>query len=130
MSGANGAAVVNGGAALAALPVATEAPASVTVRLPYRGRDVMLTLRGATGGDVLGRLDAALTWLEEHGLTTPATPGPTPAAIASEAPPTCPVHGRPMAPGKRGGWYCPARVAADDGTGKPAYCRHRIGGAS
>lgn len=103
-----------------------EAPASVTVRLAYRGRDVMLTLRGATGGEVLGRLDAALTWLEDHGLA-PATMPATPATDATG--PTCPTHGRPMRRGKSG-WYCPARVADDDGTGKPAYCRQRAAGGA
>ncbi len=125
---ANGRTYVEGAAALAALPAMSEAPASVTVRLPYRGRDVMLTLRGATGGEVLGRLDVALTWLEQHGAT-PAPAGM--AAAAADVAPTCPTHGRPMKAGRKGGWFCPAKVAEDDGAGRPVYCRQRVnGGAS
>lgn len=129
MTGANGtAAAVNGGAALAALPAVTEAPASVTVKLAYRGHDVMLTLRGLDGRSVLGRLDAALTWLEQHG----ATPAPVGAgARAVAAAPTCPTHGGAMKAGKRGGWFCPVKIADDDGAGRPIYCRQRVsGGAS
>ena len=127
MTGANGtAAAVTGGAALAALPAVTEAPASVTVKLAYRGHDVMLTLRGLDGRSVLGRLDVALTWLEQHG----ATPAPVGARAAAAAP-TCPTHGGAMKAGKRGGWFCPVKIADDDGAGRPIYCRQRVsGGAS
>lgn len=127
---ANGSTTTAAGGALAlpaaAVTIHPESAASVTVRLPYRGRDVMLTLRGATGGDVLGRLDAALTWLEAHGLTSSSTPAPADAGAA----PTCPTHGGAMRAGKRGGWYCPVRVLDDDGTGRPVYCRARPGGAA
>lgn len=135
MNGTNGRAIVEGAAALAALPAANvtlapEAAASVTVRLAYRGRDVMLTLRGSTGGEVLSRLDVALTWLDAQGLTS--TPAPALASsTAAEHAPTCPTHGRPMKQGRKGGWFCPAKVAEDDGAGRPVYCRQRVnGGAS
>jgi hypothetical protein len=40
--------------------------------------------------------------------------------------PTCPTHGKPMQPSKHGGgWFCPVKVADDDGTGKPVYCKQR-----
>lgn len=135
---ANGAAGAMNGAAVMAAPLPDltalpEAPASVTVKLAYRGRDVMLTLRGLDGRSVLGRLDAALDWLEQHGATpatsTTTSAGPAAAAVDQVAAPTCPTHGRPMKQGKRGGWYCPAKLADDDGTGRPLYCRARAGGS-
>jgi len=122
---ADGAALAAPTVDLAALP---EAPASVTVKLAYRGRDVMLTLRGLDGRSVLGRLDAALTWLEQHGATPATTSGPRPAA--AENAPNCPTHGRPMKQGKRGGWFCPVKLADDGGDGRALYCRARAAGAS
>lgn len=111
---------------LATLP---EAPASVTVKLAYRGRDVMLTLRGLDGLTVLGRLDVALDWFEKHGATPATTSGSsTRPAAAADLAPKCPTHGRPMKQGKRGGWYCPAKLADDDGTGRPLYCRAKSNG--
>lgn len=108
----------------AALP---EAPASVTVKVLYKGFDVLLTLRGHDGRSVLGRLDAALGWLETHGAT-PATGSSSGRAETSTSgpAPVCPTHGRPMKVGRRGGWFCTAKLVDDDGTGKPVYCRQRI----
>ena len=131
MTTANGqAGAVNGAAMLAAptvdLGALPEAPASVTVKVLYKGFDVLLTLRGHDGRSVLGRLDTALTWLEQHGAT-PAQTSSSGKATA-EAAPTCPTHGRPMKAGKRGGWFCTVKLADDDGTGKPVYCRQRING--
>ena len=40
--------------------------------------------------------------------------------------PLCPTHSKPMKASKHGGWYCPVKIADDDGTGKPAYCRQRV----
>lgn len=120
----NGAAVL--AAPLADLAGLPEAPASVTVKVLYRGHDVLFTLRGLDGRSVLGRLDVALTWLEQHGAT-PATSGSsTRPAAAADLAPTCPTHGRPMKAGKRGGWFCTVKLADDDGMGKPVYCRQRI----
>lgn len=123
---------MNGAATVAALPTdlaaLPEAPASVTVKLAYRGHDVMLTLRGLDGRSVLTRLDVVLTWLAQHGATPAASSGNGQAA--AETAPTCPTHGRPMKQGRRGGWYCPAKIAEDDGTGRPLYCRAKAGGAS
>lgn len=122
---------MNGAAVLAAplsdLATLPEAPASVTVKVLYRGHDVMFTLRGLDGRSVLGRLDVALTWLEQHGATPATTSGSStgPAAAAGPAP-VCPTHGRPMKAGRKGGFFCPVKIADDDGAGKPVYCRQRI----
>lgn len=108
-------------------PAFSEAPASVNTRVSWRGHDVQLTLRGESGAAVLARLDAALTWLSEHGATPAAATHGRPAAAATDAAaPCCPAHGRPMKPGRSGGWFCPVKVAEDDGTGRPAYCRQRV----
>lgn len=132
MNGMNGTATMNGAAHAAApavdLGALPEAPAAVTVKLAYRGHDVMLTLRGMDGRAVLARLDAALTWLEAHGAA--AAGASRPSGVAEAAAPTCPTHGRPMRQGKRGGWFCPVKVADDDGAGRPVYCRAKAGGAS
>jgi hypothetical protein len=76
-----------------------EAPASWTVRYhTAEGFDAMLTLRGATGGDVLTRGAAAVKWLAEHECTPdgcrPAAAQPVPTAEASpEADPSwCTIH--------------------------------------
>lgn len=122
------------------VPIFTEAPASVTVKVTFRGFDTMLTLRDVDGAGVLGRMERALAWLEDKGATPAPSGGHRGQARPHSAPavatdgqdtPRCPTHGSPMRPGNKGGWFCPRRVADDDGTGKPAYCRQRVnGGAS
>ncbi len=75
-----------------------EAPCSWTVR--YRtaeGFDAMLTLRGATGGDVLTRGAAAAKWLTEHectpdGYRPAAQPAPMAGALPEADPSWCTIH--------------------------------------
>lgn len=50
-----------------------EAPVSATVKVAWRGYDVLYTTRGHTGGEVLVALDKAMTWFEDHG----GKPAPT-----------------------------------------------------
>lgn len=130
-------AMQGGAVALAAPAVSTalqlpEAPASVTVKVMYRGFDVMLTLRDIDGRAALGKLDAALGWFEAHGATPAPTYNSRPARqgapigdTTTAAAPVCPTHNRPMKPGRKGGFFCPTKIADDDGTGRPVYCRHR-----
>lgn len=144
------------GAAASAAPAADappgalgEAPCSATVRVNWRGHELLLTLRGFEGASTLVRLGRALDWLEGQGATPAsgrARPGPergatlvdvgngsgsrgqgqaAAAGSSSNAGPVCPTHGRPMKQGKKGGWFCPAKVAEDDGAGRPVYCRQR-----
>ena len=138
-NGRNGAAV---GVAPATPPAAMmgpavtlpEAPVSLTMRAPYRGRELMITVRGAVDSAVFERLDAVISWLDAFAPAESAPTVPVPAAAPAPVPtadqpaPTCPTHGTPMRPGNRGGWYCPRVIAPDDGTGrgKPAYCKSRI----
>lgn len=108
-----------------------EAPCSATVRVNWRGHELLLTLRGFDGAATLTRLGRALDWLEGQGAT-PASGqrGQAAAASSSNAGPVCPTHGRPMKQGKRGGYFCPVKVAEDDGAGRPVYCRQRAEGGS
>ena len=126
------------GAAVLAAPAAAdtppgalgEAPCSATVRVNWRGHELLLTLRGFEGASTLTRLGRALDWLEGQGAT-PASgqrgQGQAAAASSSSAGPVCQTHGRPMKQGRRGGWFCPVKVADDDGAGRPVYCRQRAG---
>lgn len=66
-----------------------EAPASVTVKIDYKGyTGILFTLRGHSGGEVLQKLDAAIAWLDEHGAVPTSghgngngsAPAPTPVA--------------------------------------------------
>ena len=41
------------------------------------------------------------------------------------AAPICPTHGKAMKPSQRGGWYCPVKIAEDDGAGHPVYCKQK-----
>ncbi len=78
----------------------------------------MLTLRGASGADVLPKTLAALDWLDAHGAEPTISGGQKKGARppADPSAPTCPSHGSPMRQGKRG-YFCP-RKNADGG-----YCR-------
>lgn len=116
-----------------------EAPAAVNWRMVYRGVECQFTLRDVDGRSVVARLDAMLAALAEAGAesvgragashtTRPSAP-PTQATADDDLEfPMCPTHGTPMRPGNRGGWYCPRKLANDDGTGKPVYCRQRVNG--
>jgi len=111
----------------------TEAPASFNVKaISPQGFDVMLTLRDDDTASLVARAEGALSWLVEQGFT------PTPqrysnsgksnqaSGNSSEAP-LCPAHGKPMLASKKGeGYYCPVKIADDDGTGKPVYCKQRV----
>ena len=108
----------------------TEAPASATLRVVTpQGYEILLTNRANTMSLLLGQLAALETWLSEHNWTpAPTRTAAAPAAQAQQGEgdaPLCPTHGKPMRQGKGGGWFCPVKVADDDGTGKPVYCRQR-----
>jgi hypothetical protein len=128
----------------------SEAPVSWTVRyITPEGFDAMLTLRGTDTKTVLTTAKQAVQSMAaagckpqigSNGHTTPATNGAeigsnghtTPATNGAEigsngqAVPTCPTHG-PMKQSKHGGFYCPAKIADNDGTGKPVYCKAKAG---
>jgi len=108
-----------------------EAPVSWTVRYTSpEGFDCMLTLRGTEVKAVMGQAKAAVEAMVKAGCKPQASHTP---AVASgngnghsdDAAPMCPTHNKPMKRSQRGGWYCPAKVADDDGTGKPVYCKQK-----
>lgn len=125
--------VANGnGAATAAPSRHTEAPASATVKaIDPAGYEWLLTVRADSAGDMMTRVTFLSEWFARNEwrpaptrptLAPPATQGN---GQATEAAPICPTHGKPMKQGKHG-WYCPAKIADDDGTGRPAYCRQTV----
>ena len=107
----------------------TEAPASWNTRYTRPdGFTCQLTLRGTDGADLLPTTDKAIEWLLEHGCQ-PVGNGyrgnGQSKANNSEAP-LCQTHGKPMKASKYGGWYCPVKIADDDGTGKAVYCKQKV----
>jgi len=114
-------------------PTAThsEAPASCTVKvISPAGYEYLLTMRSTKVSDVLSQAATLESWLTAHNWT----PAPTRQASqgnreshagGSSDAPTCPTHNRPMKQGQRG-WFCPEKIAPDDGTGKPVYCKQTI----
>jgi hypothetical protein len=110
----------------------TEAPASINIKAyAPSGFDVMLTLRSADGSELMPRALKALTWLTDQVFTPTRNgygraPAGNTATEAADGAPLCPTHGRPMKPSKFGdGYFCTVKIADDDGTGKPAYCKQK-----
>ena len=112
----------------------TEAPASATLRVVTpTGYEVLLTTRAGRMADLLGQLTTLEAWLVDHQWQAAPTGKPQGKAQAQGDaansvqgdPPLCPTHQKPMKMGKGGGWYCPVKIAEDDGTGKPVYCKQR-----
>ena len=111
----------------------TEAPASINVKFLWQGFDTMLTIRDDKVNAALAKYRVAIEYLEKMGAApTPQRYGNANANAqqaggnGGEAP-LCPTHGKPMLPSKHGeGFYCPVKIAEDDGTGKPVYCKQRV----
>jgi hypothetical protein len=105
----------------------TEAPASLNFRFDYRGATgIQLTLRDVSGGALLGKIDAVIDHLEKMGATFSGGSGSAPTPPAPAGAPTCPTHGKPMKQSQHGGWFCPHKIADDDGAGKPIYCKQKV----
>jgi hypothetical protein len=53
---------------------------------------------------------------------------PPPGVFGDENPPRCPQHHKLMKRSQYGdrNWFCPAKVAEDDGTGRPVYCKYTV----
>ena len=106
----------------------TEAPSSATIRCTLHGYSILFTLRDDNGRDLLPKVQAAITALEQMGAQPEGYGGNGHNGNGHNGnAPLCPTHGTPMKRSKRGsGWYCPEKVAEDDGTGKPVYCKQQI----
>lgn len=100
----------------------TEAPASLTIKyFTEDGFDMMLTMRGENGVEVLEKSEAALTWLRQsgarphyapvptnNGAQTEVAAGPAPTlANGSPDPAWCSIHGVAMKRRESNGdvWY-------------------------
>jgi len=102
----------------------SEAPASWNTKyLRPDGFCCQLTLRGADGADLLPQTDKAVEWLIAHGCQP--MNGFKANGQSNGNAPTCPTHGKPMKPSKFGGWYCPVKIADDDGAGNAIYCKQK-----
>lgn len=104
-----------------------EAPVSWTVRYKStQGFDCMLTLRGADAAEVLRAAHALLERMAAAGVRPASESVANGNGNGADGEvPLCPTHKMPMKRSQHGGWYCPVKVADDDGTGKPVYCKQR-----
>lgn len=94
-----------------------EAGAAITLKVNYRGHDVMLTIRDHSGQSVLAKLDGAIDHLEKSGaIPTTVQSNNQTVDAGDDTPPVCNVHNRPMKRSQYDGWYCTAKLA--DGS----YC--------
>lgn len=104
----------------------SEAPSAATIKCySPGGYDVLLTVRDADTSSLVKRLNLALGWLEQNGYR-PTTNGARTGANGNGAAPTCPTHNQVMKSSKHGGWFCPIKVADDDGAGRAVYCKQRV----
>jgi len=112
----------------------SEARFSLTTKLvDAQGLEWLVTIRD--GADLEAARDA---WAVASQITAGLIKaGATPAGANGHAPsngnshngtaPLCPTHGTPMKRSQHGsGWYCSTKIAEDDGTGKPVYCKQRV----
>jgi hypothetical protein len=111
----------------------TESTVSANIRLiGENGADIQLTIRsGATTDEVQAVIDTmakAMVYAKEKYHLSPKPPvrplSPANGNGATGTAPICPKHDRPMMDKGRG-WFCPAIVAPDDGTGRPVYCKQK-----
>lgn len=113
-----------------------ESTVSANIKLTSEnGADIMLTIRtGATTDEIQGVLDGlakAMVYAKERYHLTPRVNGhaaarATPNGNGASAAPMCPTHQTPMKPSQHGGFFCPTKVADDDGTGRPVYCKQKV----
>ena len=94
------------------------------------GFDCELTLSGGDVKALMGQAKQALASMTAAGCKPTSTRPPASASGNGngngENAPLCPTHGKPMKKSQHGGgWYCPTKIAEDDGTGKPVYCKQK-----
>jgi len=112
-----------------------EALASFSVKaFSPSGFDCMLTIRDSNTQNLMKRAEGVLAWLTVKNFTPPPARsyngnGNAQAASAGdgdESAPMCPTHHKAMKRSQRGtGFFCPVKVADDDGTGKAVYCKQK-----
>ena len=94
-----------------------EAPASLTLKVSYRGYDdIQFTLRDASGTALLDKLDTVLNRLEKMGAQPSKASSE---AAVTDAPPICPFHGPMKRSNKFAGFYCPKKM------GDGSFCKEK-----
>jgi len=102
----------------------SEAPASVNLRATSaNGFTVQFTMRNSEMSELVKRVDHLTAHLLSTGWTAQGNARGNGQSNGSA--PTCPTHGKPMKPSKFGGWYCPVKIADDDGAGNAIYCKQK-----
>jgi hypothetical protein len=102
----------------------TEAPASINLKFQFKGYDSMLTLRGESGAEVLPKLEAAITWLSDHGACGLISFGGngTEGGNEPEAK-VCPIHHVQMRRREKHGDVWWSHKAINPETGEEYWCR-------
>lgn len=110
-----------------------EAPASASAKmLSPNGIEWLLTTRDHTVNGLLTKVKVMEDHLLKDGWTAARNGGRSAVPFVSGtsfdgAAPLCPAHGVAMKASKHGtGFYCSQKVADDDGTGKPVYCKQTV----
>ncbi len=103
-----------------------EAPASATMKIEYRGYEVLFTLRDHSGYKLIEKVEKAIDVLEGLGATPASSKrgGRKSKSQYIEAPtdgsaPRCPVHNAPMKASNYGGNYCSRKDEAGN------YCSYK-----
>ena len=81
---------------------------------------VRFDMSAPTVNELVERTDKLIGVLVDKGYS--AAVG-TAAETSGGGPPLCPIHNKPMKPSQHGGWFCPIKIADDDGSGQPVYCK-------
>jgi hypothetical protein len=84
------------------------------------GAKVEFDLPAGTAADLVERVDKLVSILIDKGWGVAATGD---SSQDTGGAPLCPIHKKPMKPSQHGGWFCPVKIAEDDGSGKPVYCK-------
>jgi len=115
-----------------------EAPVSWTAKyISPEGFECLLTLRGADLASVMRQAKQATESMAkagckpaEHYRSAAQAPGagaPAQGTAPAIQAPICPTHNKPMKRNSHNnGWFCPVKIAENDGTGKPVYCKQQI----
>jgi len=107
----------------------SEAPTQVQISTKRNGFSITLTLRDDDGAQLMPKLMQTLDWLATNGFEPADQVHNDAAGIAPSATgdaPICPTHKSVMKHSQHGGWFCPVKIADDDGRGKPVYCKQSV----
>ena len=111
-----------------------EAPGSATVKVTVNGYGWLYTIRNDDPAELLENLQhvtnamITLGYLPDKGGAAAGGGGQRrPYAAPDPNAPICPSHHKPMLLSKSGNnYFCSGKLADDDGTGKPVYCKYTV----